>query len=83
MPGATSTSPCTWRTFFQVGNVAWMRLASGRRASGSFSMTAGSVQNLYSGTETTISALGNTWTFVSFSISPRMWSGWKWEIITW
>ena len=50
------------------------------RASGSRSITAGSVQNLYSTSDTTISAFGKTGLLVSFSISPKMWSGWKCEI---
>ena len=58
MPGATSGSPVTCRMFFQFGKVAWMRRAKPLRASGSRSITAGSVQNLYSTSEMTISAFG-------------------------
>src|SRR3981081_764015 len=59
-PGAPSGSPDTWRMFVQVGNTAWMRRASPFLASGSRSITAGSVQNLYSTSEMMSSEFGNT-----------------------
>src|SRR4029450_5148562 len=71
MPGATSGSPVTWRMFFQVGNTAWMRRAKPFLASGSRSITAGSVQKPYSTSEMMISAFGNTGLLVSFSHKPE------------
>jgi hypothetical protein len=67
-------------TFFQVGNVAWMRWASARRGRGIESI--GWVHHFNSAAGTTISASGNICALVSFAIRPEMWSPWKWEITT-
>ena len=58
--------------FFQVGKVACIRFTWLRKASGTFSTSAGSVPNLYSTSGIRISAFGNTWALVSFTHRPEM-----------
>ena len=57
-PGATSAPSLYWLTFFQFGKVPCSRRTTGRIPSGSFSISAGSVQCLYSTSGIRIAALG-------------------------